>query len=1180
MLAIPKRLSDALKQPDTAGAVKVGIQAFDWPDRTADISESAFNWKTVGPVLDLYNPIQAVSPSDGSVVVLDTNLIPGKVDDPPIVSGVIKYVKVTNGGSGYTDDPVISFTDQAGSGAVLTPNIVGNVVSSVTITNGGSGYIDAPAIRVNTVTGSGGTITLPSLTAVLTNGVITDVTIVSPGANIATLTLVVGAIQPCARAVVQSGIITGIYILTTRPADYPIGVLAGYNTGFHSFPDLPTVTITSTTGSNATAIVSSHNTDCVPTQTTQDNLVIDSGDSSYPGTPPSIEIMITTVGAQDKFKWRNVTAGGAWSAEVTCDLTTTLITIDGDAQLYVHFAAITGHKLNDLWYITWPYYTKANYATFVPSNLNDISFSGHLTETIIDSEDNLPFAAGTTIHVTITTVGATDKFQWYDSVNNTVSAEIECSATPILLSKGIYVAFAAVTGHTLYDSWVSTLTADYGNYIIRRFVNSGTTSFTPVQTPATPVTFSCNCNQSTSTKKNRTHTVAIVANNATAEVVILAWIYSSSRNYLQAKVSTDYGVTWGAWTTIYSDAATPDVEGNIAVGMNAAGDMGVLSHQGYHLAATVGVTNSVPLIRTSGSWATQSLITVLPTTKQLAYDTTFGWYIFNPYSLTNIAGVTQAVDSTPSKTTSMDLTTFIRNQQLDYKYTDPVISYTLNMQYQKFIGYQNSTSPWWDSYGKWQNWTTVTPVYKTVDQYAKEVVSYGTYTSAALGGAGWWIMPEEDKFIVISGTTSYVYYKDGIAKAQKNRHTSCVSDGVLAGNSDYCVLFFPHYIRYSDYPYDWEPSVVPGVPGTELLFDSDRILSVTEYVRESESSIVVMFDNYDGYFDTAGSGALSVFKTGNRINFYAGCQINGTDEVIEHQRYYIQQFEETRFPNIRVFTVIGIGGEWRFNNYQFPRQKLYNEVLETGVENNETTAYGIVDALIKSIGGTLDYKSRSTAMTSYYPPIVISAGKTPSQIWSPIDSVTEDKLIFFGVDATMINPTTSDPATHHYRFPQELLKKGGFNKFAFNTQPFNGVEEEYDLTLFEPMMKQASLGINHVFISGTEYQATYATSAEAQDADLEPEILFTANVGTMKSWETLQQRADTILANAKRMQNRGQFTAVFNPSMQIWDVVNIIDPDCNQANNYRVSGWVGIYQPYLSGLQDAKYEMIIQLTSV
>jgi len=81
-------------------------------------------------------------------------------------------------------------------------------------------------------------------------------------------------------------------------------------------------------------------------------------------------------------------------------------------------------------------------AYFVTAGLNDITFTGTNT-----SGKSLVFS------ITISTTGATDQFDWVDSENNS-GTNVNCDTSPILLSNGISIQFASITGHTVNDNWI------------------------------------------------------------------------------------------------------------------------------------------------------------------------------------------------------------------------------------------------------------------------------------------------------------------------------------------------------------------------------------------------------------------------------------------------------------------------------------------------------------------------------------------------------------------------------------------------------------------------------------------------------------------------------------------------------------------------------------------------------
>jgi hypothetical protein len=69
--------------------------------------------------------------------------------------GQVSFVKVTNGGSGYTEAPAVEFTGGGGSNAAATAVISGGKVSAVRLTNPGSGYTSAPEVQLTGGNGTG-----------------------------------------------------------------------------------------------------------------------------------------------------------------------------------------------------------------------------------------------------------------------------------------------------------------------------------------------------------------------------------------------------------------------------------------------------------------------------------------------------------------------------------------------------------------------------------------------------------------------------------------------------------------------------------------------------------------------------------------------------------------------------------------------------------------------------------------------------------------------------------------------------------------------------------------------------------------------------------------------------------------------------------------------------------------
>ena len=67
--------------------------------------------------------------------------------------GGIIAVTVTNGGTGYSNNPVITFPSSSGFGATATAVVTDGVITAINVTNSGTGYQVAPNVTITDSTG-------------------------------------------------------------------------------------------------------------------------------------------------------------------------------------------------------------------------------------------------------------------------------------------------------------------------------------------------------------------------------------------------------------------------------------------------------------------------------------------------------------------------------------------------------------------------------------------------------------------------------------------------------------------------------------------------------------------------------------------------------------------------------------------------------------------------------------------------------------------------------------------------------------------------------------------------------------------------------------------------------------------------------------------------------------------
>jgi hypothetical protein len=128
-------------------------------------------------------PIVAFStaPLGGVTAIGIASMIGGIIDfcDTDQSSLRVQSVELLNPGIGYTVPPMISFTGGGGSGAAATAIIGDGIVGIITVTNGGSGYLVPPLVTFSSPTGIGTTAT--AVSKINSVGVVTAINIINSG---------------------------------------------------------------------------------------------------------------------------------------------------------------------------------------------------------------------------------------------------------------------------------------------------------------------------------------------------------------------------------------------------------------------------------------------------------------------------------------------------------------------------------------------------------------------------------------------------------------------------------------------------------------------------------------------------------------------------------------------------------------------------------------------------------------------------------------------------------------------------------------------------------------------------------------------------------------------------------------------------------------------------------------
>jgi hypothetical protein len=125
----------------------------------------------------------SLPPQGGVQATGIASMISGIVDfcDTNKESFRVQSVLITNPGAGYTVPPLVSFTGGGGVGAAGTAIIGDGIVGVVTVTSGGSGYIDAPSVTFSAPLDVINGITAEGIVNINSSGIVTSVYMINAG---------------------------------------------------------------------------------------------------------------------------------------------------------------------------------------------------------------------------------------------------------------------------------------------------------------------------------------------------------------------------------------------------------------------------------------------------------------------------------------------------------------------------------------------------------------------------------------------------------------------------------------------------------------------------------------------------------------------------------------------------------------------------------------------------------------------------------------------------------------------------------------------------------------------------------------------------------------------------------------------------------------------------------------
>lgn len=255
----------------------------------------------------------------------------------------------------------------------------------------------------------------------------------------------------------------------------------------------------------------------------------------------------------------------------------------------------------------------------------------------------------------------------------------------------------------------------------------------------------------------------------------------------------------------------------------------------------------------------------------------------------------------------------------------------------------------------------------------------------------------------------YNWNKASFIETQASRGIALAADP----NGEYIWATQPNEVWRAACVGSWSPPTPGSGAGTKITILASKIARIVEAVDpEQPSELVVELDNAKGTYNSPGSGSLAVLKRGSRVNLFIGYKTASGDQLSESSRYFIETMEYSRNPNEALFVLHCVDAWGLLARYQF------NKPVEWNSGSDEFTCYQLIEKVMQAVGGTLDYKSRSSLITSLYPRLEVGAGESAAGVLKRLLNLVPDVIYFFGLDGYIVYPQAGDTVVYKYRFPQ------------------------------------------------------------------------------------------------------------------------------------------------------------------
>lgn len=235
------------------------------------------------------------------------------------------------------------------------------------------------------------------------------------------------------------------------------------------------------------------------------------------------------------------------------------------------------------------------------------------------------------------------------------------------------------------------------------------------------------------------------------------------------------------------------------------------------------------------------------------------------------------------------------------------------------------------------------------------------------------------------------------------------------------------------------------------------------------------------------------------------------DECSTGLSYRLEAREHTSSVGRAGFILQARDGWGALEDWKARHQFRWNKTSE------DMSVKDIIDFILARAGLRLEVISQSSAVTSFYPDVTLSARDNGQSVIQKLLSFVPDVLFIEGNTAYLVNPLSSDNSVYSYG-SEHALFEGWYRQ---GTQDINRVQVEgYDSGGSEPIVTES--------FSWDEVDSVYDRLMQVEDR----------NIGAVAE---AQQRGQSILRQSEIEAADASILVPVNCGQQLFDVIDVTD---------------------------------------